>query len=899
MPPATHRITLLSATSLASVVAATAVQPADAAVVYTVRVRNPDESTLSSNTISSPLSVTDALGNATLATSTTTTAYTLVGTTATRSVTFQRRSTSQTNTTTLTVTAPTTAASATFTATFNNALPNGSVLLSNTSTQQSRTLIVAVTPTERSNGASISGTFTATGVNPSNNSGTSPTWSYAANTQDKTNFTFQTIAVSAVASQTPDTTVYALPGKTATQAYTIKNTGDGSKAGADNTTVNGVLLKSNLWGSASASNGSSWTGSGVTFDATSKNPTLTDTGAATDSITSTFTYTGQSTRGSTNTATITATYTTGGTNNTGSTAVTVLTGTTVAPVNSTTPTNTTVYALPGKTGSGTFNIQNVGDGSYVGASLTGTLTTTVTGGFAGSVANGSFTLADGKAPSTPAATTLTQTLTFTGGASRTVTGTATVTAAFTNGSTLGTNASQTVTQTFQGVTVAPVAATSASSPGSTQYVLVGSGGTATGSFTVKNTGDGTLAGANLTGTVTNTLGTGFTASAPAGAISLGDSNLAGPNGTSLTQTVTYKDEGSRSGTVRVASSVATFTNGSADGKNNAAASVSAGFSAQSVAPVASVTATLNAGTVRVGTSSAVALTVQNTGDGNLAGKDNGTSLLTNLRGTVGAGKGSFSGGGGAVNLTDTTGGQSAANASSTYMFTYAPAARTNGLTESVSVSTTLQNGASNANAAGSASTTLSGIAVGPDFDAAVAGKNASSGPIINGGTIMFGESVGGLTLQDLLISNLSNDAASKALTDLTLTNVTITGSTEFSFSLSGFDSGNSVGFGSSSKNAVLSNLANGDGSGSIAIQFVSKAGNGAAQLRIETDEGAALGGAGAIYVYNLIWSVPEPGTIAIFGAGLLGLAISRQRRRGRAFVALTAKPEEDKPASAG
>ena len=886
MPPATHRITLLSATSLASVVAVAGVQPADAAVVYTVRVRNPDESLLATNSIATPLSVTDALGNATLATSTTTTAYTLVGTTATRQVTFSRRSTgtnSQTGTTTFSVDTPTTAASATFTATL------GGTTITNTTT--SRTLVVGVTPTERSAGSSIAGTFTLTGVNPSSNAQGS--WTYTGGTKDNTNFTFQTIAVSAVASQTASTTIYALPGKTATQAYTIKNTGDGSKAGADNTTVNGVLLKSNLWGSASATNGSSWTGSGVTFDGTSGNPTLTDTGASSDSVTRTFTYTGQSTRGSTNTATITATYTTGGTNNAGSKAVTVLTGTTVAPVNSTTATNTTVYALPGKTGSGTFNIQNVGDGSYVGASLTGTLTTTVTGGFAGSVADKSFTLADGKAPTTPTATTLTQTLTFTGGASRTVTGTATVTAAFTNGSTLGTNASETVTQTFQGVTVAPVAATSASSPGSTQYVLVGSGGTATGSFTVKNTGDGTLAGANLTGTVTNTLGTGFTASAPAGAISLGDSNLAGPNGTSLTQTVTYKDEGTRSGTVRVASSVATFTNGSADGKNNAAASVTTGFSAQSVAPLASVTATLNAGTVRVGTSSAVALTVQNVGDGNLAGKDNGTTLLTNLRGTVGAGKGSFSGGGGAVNLTDTTGGQSAANASSTYMFNYAPAARTNGLTESVSVSTTLQNGASNANAAGSSTTTLSGIAVGPDFDAAVAGKNASSGPIINGGTIRFGDSVGGLTLQDLLISNLSNDAASKALTDLTLTNVTITGSTEFSFSLSGFDSGNTVGFGSSSKNAVLRNLANGDGSGSIAIQFVSKAGNSAAQLRIETDEGAALGGAGAVYVYNLIWSVPEPGTIAIFGAGLLGLAISRQRRRGRAFVALTAKPEEE------
>ena len=220
-------------------------------------------------------------------------------------------------------------------------------------------------------------------------------------------------------------------------------------------------------------------------------------------------------------------------------------------------------------------------------------------------------------------------------------------------------------------------------------------------------------------------------------------------------------------------------------------------------------------------------------------------------------------------------------------------------TQSATITTAFTNGSVDGkNMASTASSTVTGTAVGPDFDAVVAGKNASSGAIINGGTILFGDAVGGLTLQDLLISNLSNDAASKALTDLTLTNVTITGSTEFSFSLSGFDSPD-TGFSTSTKNAVLSNLYNGDGSGSIAIQFMNKAGTGAAQLRIETDEGAALGGPGAIYVYNLIWTVPEPGTIAVFGAGLLGLAISRQRRRGRAFVALTAKPDEDKAPSAG
>ena len=55
--------------------------------------------------------------------------------------------------------------------------------------------------------------------------------------------------------------------------------------------------------------------------------------------------------------------------------------------------------------------------------------------------------------------------------------------------------------------------------------------------------------------------------------------------------------------------------------------------------------------------------------------------------------------------------------------------------------------------------------------------------------------------------------------------------------------------------------------GNIAIQFVSKAGgNGLGQLRITTDESTAENGSGTIYIYDLRWTVPEPGTIMVFGA---------------------------------
>jgi hypothetical protein len=296
------------------------------------------------------------------------------------------------------------------------------------------------------------------------------------------------------------------------------------------------------------------------------------------------------------------------------------------------------------------------------------------------------------------------------------------------------------------------------------------------------------------------------------------------------------------------------------------------FSAKTVAPVASVAATATASTVRVGTSTTTSFVVKNTGDGNLAGADNGSTVLTNLRGTVGTSSGVFSGGGNALNLLD--------SGSTSASFVFAPTARG---AQSTTVTTTLQNGADTSNNKGTANTVVSGTAVGPVYGASVAGV----GTINNGERIYFGEFVGGLTVRDLLISNLSNDSASKALTDLSLTSISISDSNEFSFSLSGFNSitGPSSG--------VVSNLQNSTKIGDIQIQFnnlTSKTGQ--AYLTIQTDEGAALGASGAVYVYDLRWTVPEPGTIMVLGTGLLGLAISRRnRRRQNEAVSLTRKDD--------
>jgi hypothetical protein len=526
---------------------------------------------------------------------------------------------------------------------------------------------------------------------------------------------------------------------------------------------------------------------------------------------------------------------------------------------------TTVYALAGSgtKASTAVTLTNIGDGNKsglgAGSNLSSATSTFTTGTGWSGTANATNSLADGASSSAG-------TFTYTPQASR-QTNTATVKSVFNNGNPNQTNAAVTLTTTLTGVTVAPQNTTTAT--GTTLYALPGK--TATGSFVIKNVGDGSFVSKTLDGTLTTTItaGKGVTSSTANGNFNLADGKT-GPAATTLTQTLTYT--GQTRGASTAATVTASFTNGNSSG-NNTGQTVTTTFAAQTVAPVASVTPTVSFGTLRTGTTATQTVTVKNTGDGNLAGADNGTTVLTNLRGTVGIGSGAISGGGGAVNLTDGT--------SASYTFTYAPTARG---TSNVTVGTALTNGTNTANAAGTINTTMSGTAVGPVYDAKLNGN-----AIANTGTVGF-VSWGGAAIQtsDLLISNITTDVAASNLTDLTLT-FSIIGDATKEFQLS-FDGGTTYGTAGGPMTVAKSAFKG------VKVQFTNKVsgGDGFAQLRVATDEGAPLGGSGAIYVYNLS-AIPEPGTLAVLGVGLLGLAVSRQRRRGRAFAALTAPPQQEDP----
>ncbi len=340
-----------------------------------------------------------------------------------------------------------------------------------------------------------------------------------------------------------------LVGTTRTVTLTISNSGNGN--------LSGLGTLSNLNGTAGAAGSSVFVGSGTSAS-------LTDKGTGTDSTSTTYAFTPTG-RGAVNTTVESAFINgngVGGLNQAG-TITTALSGTGVAPVMNVSATVSAGFVLVTQSTSTTATVSNSGDGNKSGlgtiSNLRGTAGTAAAGGF--SSGGGSVSLTDGASQNV----SYVFTPTIRGASSTNVTST------FVNGS--ATNGASSGTTTLIGTGVAPVAQVNAAG---TALVRLGTSGAA--SLTVKNIGDGNLSGAgtisNLRGTISNTLGSGFTA------------NVGNPSSISLADAATSTLGYTYNATTRVVNSTtATFSllNGKTDG-TNAASTLSASVSAQGVGP---------------------------------------------------------------------------------------------------------------------------------------------------------------------------------------------------------------------------------------------------------------------------------------------------------------------------
>lgn len=234
------------------------------------------------------------------------------------------------------------------------------------------------------------------------------------------------------------------------------------------------------------------------------------------------------------------------------------------------------------------------------------------------------------------------------------------------------------------------------------------------------------------------------------------------------------------------------------------------FTGQGAAPVISVdTQAAEVGDVRIGTSAAARITIQNTGDGNLSG----IGAASNLNGTAEVSTGDYSGLGGNFSLGD--------GVSQSFDYLFAPSSHGQ---QSAVVPISSDNGAPDGtNAPHAVEVTLTGNGVGPVF----------SSDLPPGSILDFGSAA----MQTLTISNLTPDPDLGDLTDLTLLSAMISGPDAALFSIDGFSPGTVL-----SKADTL-NLGLGlDSQGG---------GQRNAVLTLTTDQGGPFGEAAASFQYSL------------------------------------------------
>lgn len=432
------------------------------------------------------------------------------------------------------------------------------------------------------------------------------------------------------------------------------------------------------------------------------------------------------------------------------------------------------------------------------------------------------------------------------------------------------NGSTLASLTLTGNGVAPVVAGPVTSASASNFILVGQTGSI--ALSVSNIGSGNLAGTGTAYNLNGSFGAGNSIFVgTASSFGLQDSNYTGTGKqTSATYAYTFKPTLTGATTTTV---VTSFTNGV--GSTNSVGSVTTTLAGTGVAPVQAVTA--NATTyARIGSTNNTSVTVANIGNGNLAG----TGTAYNLNGSVSAVLGTGFGGAtaGTISLaSDATSGASSTT-TTTLGYTYTPLSRG---TATSTVAIAFSNGNSaGSNTAQTVSSVLTGTAVGPTYRSSIQGGAVNTPSVTGtggsvaaaGSTISFGTVGKGFSQTVYLaLQNTSTDAngGNSLLTALTIDQYTITGADASAFSIS------------SIAGSVITE--GGTLLVPITVTGTSLIGTLNSTLTIFTDESVALGGAGDTFTYALTsYSVPEPTSLAVLGAGLAGLVSFRRRRQAAA-----------------